>query len=114
MLLLYFVLLICSEILEENSLHDNHKKLSLVNHPALLGHIWEFLKQVKFILYGTCKLIILLCCNNIIQQTSASDSWSRSKSISNRSELRAEYLDYLEQKQLRGMVTFIRTFLQPA
>lgn len=50
----------------------------------------------------------------IVQQMSASDSWSRSKSISNRSELRAEYLDCLEQRQLRGMVTFIRTFLQPA
>ena len=38
---------VCSELLEENCLHDNHKKLSLVNHPALLGHTWDFLKQVN-------------------------------------------------------------------
>ena len=49
-ILFSIVLLICSEVLEENCLHDNHKKLSLVNHPALLGHIWEFLKQVKLLI----------------------------------------------------------------
>jgi uncharacterized membrane protein YozB (DUF420 family) len=45
--LLMLLYTLCSGILEENGLHDNHRKLSLVNHPALLGYTWDFLKKVN-------------------------------------------------------------------